>query len=547
MRKIFSIIFICSGFLALAQWDPAPYLDNSICVQVYNQINPKLVSDLKGGAIIVWEDHRNGTKADIYAQRIGADGIVKWDVNGKIVCNDTSDQSNPVIVVDSLGGAFIVWEDSRGAKKNLYAQYVDSSGNMLWANNGITVASRNFEQKNAKLLNDLNNGVLVFWQDSVGGAYDIYGQRLDASGTAIWSGGIGICTMALSQVNPKAQVTNAGDIYVTWQDKRNGSDYDIYVQKLSLAGAPQWTSNGINISNIAGTQANPKIAIDAGNNPVIVWQDKRNGSDYDVYAQQLNPSGSAQWAANGTAVCSLLGSSQSAVDILTRGVSGGIFIIWKDARNGTNNIDIYGQFLNLSGAAQWTSNGIPLANNAGNQLSPNSVSDGAGGMIISYQDSSGGDWNIRSQRINTSGTLLWNAAGVDIGTAANYQVNQDNVAADAGSCIYVFEDKRNGTDYDIYAYKLGMSGNPVTIQQINHPSLEANISPNPSSGKVNIHINTKNNLSGRYFVRDCAGRQLLCGTLNTSEFMIDQLPAGMYHIEIITTDGKLNGKFVIAE
>ena len=43
-----------------------------VCTSAYDQTSPKIISDGRGGAIIVWEDLRNGIDDDIYAQRINS-------------------------------------------------------------------------------------------------------------------------------------------------------------------------------------------------------------------------------------------------------------------------------------------------------------------------------------------------------------------------------------------------------------------------------------------------------------------------------------------
>ncbi|MGZ3863160.1 MAG: T9SS type A sorting domain-containing protein [Bacteroidia bacterium] len=549
MKKLLLSLLTVSSNFVFGQWNPDPAVDNSVCIQPYNQVNVKIVPDQKGGAIVVWEDFRNDptqSVSDIYAQRIDANGNPKWAANGVAICTDASDQAGVTAVSDSAGGAIIVWEDRRNPKRNLYAQRIDSSGNISWAANGIAVASRNFDQQKAKVLNDGSNGAVILWQDSVGGAYDIYAQRLSAAGAQLWSGGVAVCSYPLSQVNVKAQINSSGDIYATWQDKRNGSDYDIYVQKLNLAGSAQWTANGVNICNLAGTQSNPKISIDAAGDAIITWQDKRNGVDYDVYAQRVNASGAPQWSTNGVAVCNTAGSSQSAVDITTQGISSGAIITWKDARNGVNNIDVYAQKINLSGAAQWTSNGVAIANSAANQLAPNIIGDGVGGAIIAFQDSSAGNWDIRSQRVNASGVILWGSGGAGVGTEALAdQINHNNIAAGIGNSIYAFQDKRSG-NYDIYIYKADSTGAAVLVTRINGVKENITVYPNPSVGKISFSfpglIQNKN-----LIITDVSGKEIFREeNINSENYSPSKnFEAGIYFYTAGHGDQQTKGKFVI--
>jgi hypothetical protein len=550
MKKNILFIFTLISNFVFAQWNPNPAINNAVCVTPFDQVNVKIVSDLKGGAIVVWEDFRNDptqTQSDIYAQRIDSKGNAKWITNGIAVCTDPTNQSGVTAVTDSLGGAIIVWQDHRNPKRNLYAQHIDSSGNVLWTADGIGVALRNFDQQRAKVLTDGSNGAIILWQDSVGGAYDIYGQRLSSTGAQLWSTGIAVCSFPLSQVNVKAQINSAGEIYTTWQDKRNGSDYDIYVQKLNLAGAAQWTANGINICNLAGTQANPKISLNAVGDAIVTWQDKRSGADFDIYAQRINSSGAPQWSTNGVSVCNIAGSSQSAVDITTQNIPNGAIITWKDARNGINNVDVYAQKLNLSGVPQWTANGVVVVNSSFNQLAPNIIGDGIGGAIIAFQDSSSGNWNIRSQRLSASGAPLWVAGGMGVGIEATAdQINHNNISAEIGNSIYAFQDMRSG-NYDIYIYKLDSTGVAVGITQLTEVKENISVYPNPSTDKITFSFADQNE-NRSIIITDVNGKEIIREEIDKSANYspVKKLEAGIYFYSINTSTTQYRGKIIIA-
>ncbi len=73
----------------------------------YDQIDPMIVSDGLGGAIISWTDYRTGTTADIYAQRVNSTGAVQWTATGVIICTSANDQIKSQLVSDGNNGAYI--------------------------------------------------------------------------------------------------------------------------------------------------------------------------------------------------------------------------------------------------------------------------------------------------------------------------------------------------------------------------------------------------------------------------------------------------------
>jgi len=89
------------------------------------QVDPTIISDGAGGAIIAWVDLANGN--DIHAQRIDNTGIMKWTGLGVAICTASGSQTAPVIVSDGAGGTIITWDDNR-AGSDLYAQRINGSG-----------------------------------------------------------------------------------------------------------------------------------------------------------------------------------------------------------------------------------------------------------------------------------------------------------------------------------------------------------------------------------------------------------------------------------
>src|SRR5439155_23421731 len=106
-----------------------------------------MVSDLAGGALIFWQDARNGSNYDIFGQHINSAGEVfgngasNWVAGGISIAGAAGNQYIPAAVSDGSGGAIVVWQDGRLGAGNydIYAQRVDGDGNRLWAPAGVPV------------------------------------------------------------------------------------------------------------------------------------------------------------------------------------------------------------------------------------------------------------------------------------------------------------------------------------------------------------------------------------------------------------------------
>jgi hypothetical protein len=108
-----------------------PVDGRGLCTAAGDQAYVALVSDGAGGAIVAWQDTRAGNQ-DVYAQRVLASGAVDvaWPVNGRPLCTATLDQATFKIVSDGAGGAILTWNDLRNGATNgdIYAQRVGRYG-----------------------------------------------------------------------------------------------------------------------------------------------------------------------------------------------------------------------------------------------------------------------------------------------------------------------------------------------------------------------------------------------------------------------------------
>jgi len=385
----------------------------ALCTATGDQLYPTITSDGAGGAIVTWMDYRSATGYDIYTQRVNALGAVQWTANGVALCTATGDQYHPMIVSDGAGGAIVTWYDGRIAGNDIYAQRVDASGTVQWTANGVALCTATGIQWYPAITSDGAGGAIVTWYDQRGGTYGIYAQRVDASGAIQWTAdGVALCTATWNEIWPTITSDGAGGAVVTWMDDRSAS-YDIYAQRVNASGAVQWTTDGVAICTATGDQAGPTIVSDGAGGGIVTWYDGRSENAH-IYAQRVNASGAVQWTANGKALCTATGDQL--YPTITSDGAGGAIVTWVDFRSGSYNADIYAQRVNDSGAVQWTANGVALCTATGDQWSPTIVSDCAGGGIVTWQDyRSGSNYDVYAQRVDAAGhsvvaTLLQNYA-----------------------------------------------------------------------------------------------------------------------------------------
>jgi hypothetical protein len=112
--------------LATGIVDPAwPTVGRGVCTAASDQSFPAMIADGAGGAVIAWVDGR-GCSDDIYAHHLLASGLVDsdWPAAGRALCTAPSYQRYPTMVADGTGGAMVAWQDERDGNADIYSHHL---------------------------------------------------------------------------------------------------------------------------------------------------------------------------------------------------------------------------------------------------------------------------------------------------------------------------------------------------------------------------------------------------------------------------------------
>jgi PKD repeat protein len=426
----------------------------AVCTADGDQSSPQIASDGSGGAIITWKDNRGGN-SDIYARRIDSTGKSLGIAEGVPICTAANNQLSPQITTDGSGGAIITWWDERSGNYDIYVQRIDSVGKPLWTANGVAICTEANEQREPQITNDSSGGAIITWQDERRGNYDIYAQRIDSAGKPLWTAnGVAICTAGNNQGPPQITSDGSGGAIIAWEDNRS-VDMDIYAQRIAGNGEILWTAGGVAICTATNLQISTQITPDGSGGAIITWGDRRRGDNWDIYARRIDSTGKSLWTADGVAICTAAYDQQLYPHITTDG-SGGAIITWKDYRSNVDG-DIYAQRIDSTGKLLWNANGVAICTADNYQQIPQITFDGSSGAIITWEDYRSGNYDIYAQHIDSTGKLLWTANGLVICAADIHQMYPQIAADGSGGAIITWQDLRSYNS-DIYARRITKDG-----------------------------------------------------------------------------------------
>ncbi len=406
-----------------------------------------------GSYLAVWSDARSGT-SDLYGARVSSSGEV-LDGSGIPICTEIGGQSWPSVSFDG-SNFLVVWEDGRSPGSDIYCSLVSPAGIVLTPG-GISVSSASGYQLRPTVSFDGAN-YLVAWQDSRSGSLDIYGTRLSQALSVLDPAGIPICVAAGDQYYPEAAFCSGG-FMVVWQDLRSGTEWDVYGSRVSAAGSVLDPA-GIPILTGYSHQWVPDIASD-GTAFLVAWADGRaTGSDThsDIYGTRVDVSGVVLDPGGFAVSTAALMQHWPAV-----AYDGANYVIaWEDKRSGS--CDTYAARVNSSGAVIDPS-GILVCSATDEQYYPAVASEGAACLVVWDDHRFGTDWNIFGTPLAADGSVA-EPDGVLISSKLNPNSQYfPAVAFDGTNYLVVWDDTYEGP-LEIFAARVDSLGNVLDVNSI---------------------------------------------------------------------------------
>jgi hypothetical protein len=304
---------------------------------------------------------------------------------------------------------------------------------------------------------------LVVWQDSrAHPQHDIFCARVNSQGVVLDPAGIHVATATYDNITTYTNGTptvayNGSEFLITYQDRRNSSETDIYCSRVTTSGIVL-DPDGIAVSTAPGYQRYPSVSSN-GSDYLIVWEDSRSGTP-NIFGARVTQAGLVL-DTEGVEICSAA-HTQTFPCVAFDGTN--YFTVWQDARDTTNNqYDIYGARVNMNGILLDT-NSIAIFVNTAEQIEPSVDFDGTNYLVV-WEDHRTQVLGINGARMDVSGTVL-DPSGFVISGIPNQPEWQPSVTYNGTDYFVVWTDDRNGTYPDIYGARVDVNGTVLDTSNI---------------------------------------------------------------------------------
>ena len=476
----------------------------AVCTNDGYQFYPSINAAPDNEIYISWIDRRN-SRLGIYNQIVDNSGNLILNSEGVKIIDGISDDILDLEVIANSNGIYYFWKDNRPVIHNeIYLQSIDSEGNLLLAENGISITSEAFGYVRSYdyLFNVFTNLVYIIWEDSENS--QIYAQALDPDGNLVWlETGIILNSPYLINSNPKISQKN-DYIYAGWSvTEIYYNDNHVIAQKIDQNGNLLWGTEGIVLTGSLGNNIFDTLA-----GSCYFWLSYDNPR-YSLYAKLLDENGNTAsgWNDEGLLISELTGQAWfNEINELAFDTAAGYLIYWIDG-----NV-LKGQLISEEGSILWLQGGLPIID-SGHGLS-NIVAAFDNEQDVTYftwvEISPPYNCLIYAQKVDIDGNELWTDNGISIAEGLH-----PDIARIGDYILIVWEYKTDDHKYDIKAQLLNLAGEVqweeggITICDAPHDQLEPKVEAIDDN---NFVICWRDNRAGQY-----GENEVLCTSIYTQK------------------------------
>lgn len=266
--------------------------DTGIVVASTDQgASTRMASDGAGGAILIWSRFSGSPRqSNLYAQRLNPAGAKVWGDTPVVVCNAAKNQNINAVVSDGEGGVVALWEDTRGPQEEIYVQRLDPAGNAVWQANGIPFTPNNRFGHRGRILVQEGYAWILCEIYAAAGNPSTYLQKRDLALGQSQFPGIGL-TVSSKRANYSDLATDDhGGVVVAWTYTDDDSTHTVSIQRLTADGQPVWPAGGMPVCTAPKPKRNV-VAVPMGDgNTIVGWVDERlDEGGGGTYGRWVNP------------------------------------------------------------------------------------------------------------------------------------------------------------------------------------------------------------------------------------------------------------------
>lgn len=249
-------------------WEAAPVLLDS--EGLGDAETPKLLVDSSGGAFVLWVQS-DGTYLNLWGARYAAG----WSVATKLDSEDLGDVERPTAVVDAAGVATVAWRQFNGNRWNLWVTRHSGSWD---APLNIDVMDGDVDMPHLQLYG--TNNVMLFWGQSNGAVNRVWTSYYSGG----WSTNFAISDSGSDAGSVSTVQDSAGSITTIWLQKDSTASNAVYSLWSRYFSSGTWESPVLLETGASGDVRSPILLTDSARRASVIWLQEDDAGRFDIWS-----------------------------------------------------------------------------------------------------------------------------------------------------------------------------------------------------------------------------------------------------------------------
>ena len=255
-------------------WNNDAVITDAGGISAWNQIF-SIISDNTNGFYIAWHEDRDGDQnANIYYQHVYEDGSVQFEDGQEIVVDYNFEHYYPYLALDNAtSNIYASWTkmDMDQNMRGISSQMLDSDGNRLWGDVGVSVLELGSNDPMVGFASILQDNLVSLFSNNS----DIVAYRLGSDGNFVWDDAF--TYLSTNSVNPfdlSAVQLFDYSVVAFWRE-----DTGLYAQNVNIDGSLGEFENTLD--------APENIQVDAESG-LVTWDapDENFPDSYNIYLDE---------------------------------------------------------------------------------------------------------------------------------------------------------------------------------------------------------------------------------------------------------------------
>jgi len=383
--------------LGNAVWQQPVVIDSKPGLQEY----PVIGRASSGNFVIAWIDYHVNPSGDVYANRISPNGVLLWGDGGVAVTNLDSRKQNIQIIANNLDEVYILWEDQRLDNWNIYGQKLNASGNNQWQSAGRQLTFMPTREFRFQALPDNSQGFIIAYNFLVNSQDQVVVMRYNSSGDMMWTVPMVVHPDMVSSRLQKIIAYDTNSYAILCQGIDSAQQIHLMLHRFDNNGEMIWQQPVFINTSISFIHFEQDNLIKATDNSLIISYLKHNSHpNMELRAQKVSPGGAILWQPDGVPISGIIPTIEK--HLIAPAPNGGSFISYNTRGNDYYDpMSIYIQHLNSSGANSYTFPGL-LMQSPSDDVVPHTISSYDLHTILTWQGHQNGESGIFCQVLNPS-------------------------------------------------------------------------------------------------------------------------------------------------